>query len=88
MNKLILLSLLATGLSAYAVKPADLPECAKPVAACKQAHFKRGDHKVNGKGLWIDCIAARAEGKTVAGVDISQGDAQACHAAAKAARHH
>jgi hypothetical protein len=48
--------------------------------------YQPGEHKRDGEGLWVDCVAAIAHGKTVAGVSgVSQSAAQACLNAEKAA---
>ncbi len=82
---LLVLGLLA-GAQAFAQKPADLPACTSIVKSCEAAGFEPGEHKANGKGLWVDCVGAIANGKTVAGVTATQAEAKACHDAAKA--HH
>lgn len=81
-----LATILALGSFAHAQKPADLPQCATIVQQCEKAGFEPGEHKKNGKGLWVDCVGAIAHGKTVAGVTVSQADAKACQQGAKAER--
>lgn len=63
------------------------PECAKVSAACEAAGFKPGAHKEAGKGLWMDCIAPLAAGKTIDGVTgITADEAKACASSSKEAR--
>lgn len=69
-----------------AAKASALPECVEPVAACEAAGYKPGDHKKTGKGLWVDCIAARAHDKAVEGVTITKEAAKACADAHKSHR--
>ena len=84
------MSLLALGLGlvigsiAQAEKAKDLPQCAAITKACEAAGYEPGDHKKNGKGLWVDCVGAIAHGKTVAGVTATQAEAKACADVAKA----
>lgn len=90
MNKLMILAVMTGALvlstKSFAEKAAELPECAGPVAACEKAGFEPGEHKKNGKGLWVDCIGARAHDKAVAGVTISKEEAKTCADAKKAHR--
>ena len=69
---------------AHAEKAKDLPQCASITKACEAAGFEPGDHKKNGKGLWVDCVGALAHGKKVEGVTATQDEAKACADAAKA----
>jgi hypothetical protein len=47
--------------------------------------YQPGEHKKDGEGLWVDCVAKLAHGKTVPGVSgVSQTAAQACLDAEKA----
>lgn len=86
MKLMALILVLVSGSFAFAAdKPADLPQCASIVKACEGAGFEPGEHKKNGKGLWVDCVGALAHGKTVAGVTAAEADAKACQEAAKAA---
>ena len=78
---------LVLGSLAQAEKPKELPQCASIAKACEAAGFHPGDHKKNGKGLWVDCVGAIAHGKTVAGVTATQDEAKACSEAAKAEHH-
>lgn len=59
-------------------KPADLPQCQTITSSCKAAGYLPGQHKKDGKGLWMDCVGAIAHGKTVAGVAATQDQAKAC----------
>jgi GH24 family phage-related lysozyme (muramidase) len=77
---------LSFGFLAHAEKAVDAPACASLVKSCEAAGFEPGEHKKNGKGIWVDCVGALAKGKTVAGVTASQADAKACAQAAKADR--
>lgn len=69
-----------------AAKPMDLPACQAIAKQCAAAGFEPGDHKKNGKGLWVDCVGAIAHGKTVTGVTATQAEAKTCADASKAAR--
>lgn len=86
MNLVVAAGALVLSTQALAQKPADVPECTGPVAACEKAGFQPGEHKKNGKGLWVDCIGARAHDKAVEGVTITKEEAKACADAAKAVR--
>jgi len=72
--------------TAMAHNPKEIPACTKIVTACESAGYEPGDHKKNGKGLWIDCVGAISKGKTVSGVSATADDAKSCIAAHKA--HH
>lgn len=63
-----------------------LPACTEIVKQCVASGFEPGDHKVNGKGLWKDCVGVIAKGGTVAGVTATADQAKACHAAQKATK--
>ncbi len=72
-----------TGFSAHK-KAADMAECVSISKSCEAANFKAGDHEVNGRGLWIDCIAQIAQDKKIAGVTGHTPDeAKKCMAAMK-----
>jgi hypothetical protein len=53
--------------------------CKQIKAACLAAGYVQGGHKM-GKGLWKDCIEPIMAGKTVANVNVSAADVQACQA--------
>lgn len=53
--------------------------CHQIKAACKAAGYFDGGHKT-GKGLWLDCIQPIMAGKSVANVNVSTADVQACQA--------
>ncbi len=72
------------GTLAHAEHAKDLPQCASITKACEAAGYAPGDHKKNGKGLWVDCVGAIAHGKSVAGVSATQDEAKTCAEAAKA----
>jgi hypothetical protein len=78
----------------------DLPACKGVTDVCMAANvsgtdsktnvaqhgYQPGEHNRDGQGLWADCVAKIAHGKTVASVTgITQASAQACLAAQKAA---
>lgn len=84
-TSLLLVSLVSAGAFAKG-KAGKIPACESVVKACEAAGFQPGDHKKTGKGLWVDCVHALAEGKSVSGVTVAQADAKACSDAAKAAR--
>lgn len=52
--------------------------CKKIKEACETAGFKKGDHKKDNKGLYIDCMKPLMAGQTVAGVTVSTDDVSAC----------
>ncbi len=72
---------------ALAVKDgSDVPACAGVTDVCMKAGYEPGEHKKDGKGLWMDCVVPVAHGKTVAGVTgITQAAAHACGQAERAA---
>jgi hypothetical protein len=81
-----ILTSLLVAYSGYAAVKGDghkIPQCEKIAAACEAAGFQPGDHKKNGKGLWVDCIGKIAKGETVAGVSSTKDEALACEAAKK-----
>jgi hypothetical protein len=91
MKAYLLAAALMVGLStslaaslARADKATDIPACSSIAKSCEAAGFEPGDHKKNGKGLWVDCIHAIAKGKTVAGVTGTEAEAKSCLDAAKA----
>jgi len=86
MKLTVLAALLTLGSLAHAQKPAELPQCTSIVQQCEKAGYEPGEHKKNGKGLWVDCVGAIAHGKSVAGVTASEADAKACAQAARAER--
>ena len=85
MKVFLILTLLACSTSfADHKKAADIPECVSIAKSCETANFKEGDHKKNGRGLWLDCIGPISHGKTVEGVTgHSQGEAKKCTEAMK-----
>jgi GH24 family phage-related lysozyme (muramidase) len=84
MKLTLLVFALVTSSIAHAEHAKDLPQCANLVKACESAGYEPGDHKKNGKGLWVDCVGAIVHGKTVAGVTATKDEAKACADAAKA----
>jgi hypothetical protein len=85
----IILSLLFVTSTSFAdhKKAQDIPECANIAKACEAAGFKAGDHQKNGKGLWLDCFAPIAKGKTVNGVTgVTRKEAKSCLHASKEAK--
>lgn len=92
---------MAAGVSAFAKNDgSDIPACKGVTDVCmaaqvsatdsktgKEMHgYQPGEHKRDGEGLWIDCVAKLAKGQTVAGVSgVSQASAQGCMDAEKAA---
>ena len=88
-TQILIVAMVMTVLPGFAQaneKAKDLPACQSIVKSCEAAGFEPGEHKKDGKGLWIDCIHAIAKGKTVPGVTAAQADAKACQDAAKALR--
>ena len=96
--------LLMIGSIAFAkMDGSDVPACAGVTNVCMSASvsatdsktgkqmngYQPGEHKRDGEGLWADCVAPLAKGKTVAGVTgVTQAAAQACLTAFKAAHPH
>ena len=66
--------------------PQNISQCANIAKQCEAAGFQPGEHKKNGKGLWVDCIQVIAKGGTVSGVTATKEEAQSCLDAAKAKR--
>ena len=66
--------LISMSLGSVALAQADKHPCAAIVKACKSAGFVKGDHKKDGKGLYIDCVNKIVKGESVAGVTISNPD--------------
>jgi hypothetical protein len=77
----------------------DIPACKGVTDVCMAANvtatdskngktmngYQPGEHKRDGEGLWADCVAKLAHGKTVAGVSgVTQASAKACLDAEKA----
>jgi len=98
--KLLLSPIALIASLAFAVKNdgSDIPECAKVVQACTSANvsatdrktgktihgYQVNEHKLDGKGLWHDCIDPLASGKSVEGVSgITQDEAKVCAVAEK-----
>ncbi|MGZ3690623.1 MAG: hypothetical protein ACXVAX_03920 [Pseudobdellovibrio sp.] len=94
--------LFALGSSAFAAANdgSDLPACKGVTDVCLAANvtatdsktgkvehgYVAGEHARDGKGLWADCVAPLAKGKTVEGVTgVSADAAKACLQAEKAA---
>jgi hypothetical protein len=78
----------------------DIPACAGVTDVCMKANvsakdsktgkemhgYQPGEHKRDGEGLWVDCVAKLAQGKTVEGVTgVTQAAAKACLQAEKSA---
>jgi hypothetical protein len=85
----LLASIFGLNVSAIAAEAvANDPACTTIVGACEGAGYHPGEHKKNGKGLWVDCVGAIAKGKTVAGVTNTQKEARACMKAKRQARRH
>jgi hypothetical protein len=65
----------------------DIAACKGVTDVCMTKGFEPGDHKKNGKGLWMECVHKLAKGETVEGVTgVSKESAQSCADAAKAMR--
>lgn len=86
-NAFVLVMVLASSSLAFADKATENPACANIAKQCESAGFEPGEHKKDGKGLWVDCVEAIAKGKTVAGVSATADEAKACHVAHKAGSH-
>lgn len=52
--------------------------CKKIQAACEAAGYKKGDHKKNGKGLFMDCMKKIKDGGSVEGVFVPAEEVNAC----------
>ncbi len=78
----------------------DIPACKGVTDVCMAAQvsatdsktgkvmsgYQPGEHRRDGEGLWADCVAKLAQGKTVPGVTgVSQDSAKACQQAERAA---
>lgn len=78
----------------------DIPACKGVTDVCMSANvsatdsktgqtmhgYQPGEHKRDGEGLWADCVAPLAKGKTVAGVTgVTKDAARACLDAQRAA---
>ena len=91
--QLILLAGIFSAPMAFAERPAEHAECKPLVEACEKAGFKVGHHKgkggePGGEGVWIDCIGAVANSKTVQGVTFSKEEADKCMAVKKESKGH
>jgi len=77
----------------------DIPACKGVTDVCMAANvtstdsktgktltgYQAGEHKRDGKGLWVDCVGPLSKGKTVAGVSgVTQAAAKACAQAERA----
>lgn len=103
MKKTILVSLLILGSAAFAKQDgSDIPACKGVTDACmaasvsgtdskngKSMHgYQPAEHKRDGEGLWVDCVAKLAHGKDVPGVSgVTSAQAQACLDAERAAHY-
>jgi hypothetical protein len=79
-KQLVILSLsltLVSALPALAVEKGNGP-CQQIRQACESAGFKKGAHRENGKGLWIDCISKLKKGEAVEGVSVTSEQINAC----------
>lgn len=94
-SKLSLLSLavLASSLVAFSAAHAgETGPCKQIKAACEAGGYVKGNHKKNGKGLFVDCMKKIMAGEAVEGVSVPADEVAACkakkekHAAAKAAK--
>jgi hypothetical protein len=88
MKIIVTIAALFTAFAVYAEKPKDSPDCAEISKQCEAAGYTPGDHKKDGKGLWVDCIGAVAKGKSVAGVTAGKEQAEKCMATTKEHRKH
>ena len=101
-NQFFVLATFALSAVAFAGKHdgSDVPACKGVTDVCMAANvsatdsktgkamhgYQPGEHARDGEGLWVDCVAALAHGKTVAGVTgVTQAAAQACLQAERAA---
>jgi hypothetical protein len=83
----LLASIFGMNVFAFAAETAvNDPACTAIVAACEGAGYKPGEHKQNGKGLWVDCVGAIAKGKTVEGVNGTPKEARDCMKAKRQSR--
>ncbi|MBS1961403.1 MAG: hypothetical protein JST04_04245 [Bdellovibrionales bacterium] len=93
-SKLSLLSLavLASSLVAFSSHAGESGPCKQIKSACEAGGYVKGNHKKNGKGLFVDCMKKIMAGESVEGVSIPADEVAACkakkekHAAAKAAK--
>jgi hypothetical protein len=78
----------------------DIPACKGVTDVCMAANvsatdsktgkqvtgYQPGEHRKDGKGLWVDCVGKLAKGETVEGVSgVSKEAAKACRVAEHAA---
>jgi hypothetical protein len=54
--------------------------CLEIKAACEAAGYQKGDHKKNGKGLYVDCMKKIMDGGAVKGVNVGAEKVAACKA--------
>jgi hypothetical protein len=77
--KTILVSMILA--MSFTVMAEELPKdhpCREIKTACEAAGFHKGDHKKNGKGLWLDCMDKLKVGEAVPGVSVSADKVAAC----------
>lgn len=82
MNKLLVLSFTLASVLSFSLhaEEAKSHPCQDIKKACESAGFVKGDHKKNGKGLYIDCMQKVMAGESVAGVTVSAEQISSCKA--------
>jgi hypothetical protein len=80
MKALVMGLIVLSSVHAFASHNEEHHPCKEIKAACEAAGFKKGDHKTNGKGLYKDCLQPIAEGKSVAGVNVTAEQISSCKA--------
>ncbi len=79
-QSLITALILTSSLLSISAFAREVGPCRKIKQACESAGFKKGDHKSNGKGLYVDCMKKIMSGETVPGVSASSDEVAACKA--------
>jgi len=80
MKTLVMSLIVLSSMQAFADHHEESHPCKEIKAACEAAGFKQGGHQQNNKGLYKDCMQPLAEGKAVAGVNVSADKIAACKA--------
>lgn len=87
-NQLIVLGLALASISPSLgfAAPGEAGPCKEIRSACEAAGFVKGNHKKDGKGLWVDCMKKVKAGEAVPGVNVTPEQVTACKD--KAAKRH
>ena len=79
-NSLVIAIALGTSAFAGSAFAREDGPCRQIKESCESAGFKKGDHKANGKGLYVDCMKKIMNGESVPGVAASGEQVAACKA--------